>query len=107
MAHDLENTGGDKYSCNDDDGGRRLGGEGCETGEAFSCYDDAGYTNVNQVRVVLFAVGCWLAVWVVFIPLINYLYIHLISLFPISFPQIQFTVYEVLCQDNHEDGNIP
>jgi len=107
VAHDLENTGGDKYSCNDDDGGgRRLGGEGCETGEAFSCYDDAGYTNVNQVRVVfcVWRCGGW---WWCFYhpPFIKYLYpSHIIYYL---FPRITIAVYEVLCQDNHEDGNIP
>ena len=59
VAHDLENTGGDKYtqdSCYDDDYnanyyGRKLGGEQCPDGDVFECYDDAGYTNVNQVSV--------------------------------------------------------
>lgn len=49
VAHDLENTGGDKYY-GDDDGnnGRKLGGEYSAQGDVFECYDDAGYTNVNQ-----------------------------------------------------------
>ena len=107
VAHDLENTGGDKYSCNDDDGGgRRLGGEGCETGEAFSCYDDAGYTNVNQVRRSLFVL--LLLGVVLFIHLLFIIYIPSHITFFRLFPhQIQLAVYEVLCQDNHEDGNIP
>ena len=42
VAHDLENTQGNKYSGYDDDGRRKLG-------DVFECYDDAGYTNVNQV----------------------------------------------------------
>jgi hypothetical protein len=72
VAHDLENSDGSKYSdvCSDDDdanndddkagyyqnwnnvygGNRKLGGESCPTGAKFECYDDAGYTNVNQVR---------------------------------------------------------
>ena len=56
VAYDLENTGGDKYTqdnCYDDDYyanyDRRLGGEQCPAGDVFECYDDAGYTNVNQV----------------------------------------------------------
>lgn len=65
VAHDLENYAGDKYSCYDDDdaGGddaynrkkkrrRKLGGEQCPDGEKFECYDDAGYTNVNQVSIL-------------------------------------------------------
>lgn len=66
VAHDLENTGGDKYYTNYDNyyyyngqyyyGGRdrklrdrELGGEYSAQGDVFECYDDAGYTNVNQV----------------------------------------------------------
>jgi len=78
VAHDLSNTDGKTYygACyddayynnddNDDDkqayynshsnyygykyngGNRALGGESCPKGEAFECYDDAGYTSVNQ-----------------------------------------------------------
>lgn len=65
VAHDLENTGGDKYTYDDDgnynygndDGNgywwnrRKLGGEYYAKGDVFECYDDAGYTNVNQVSV--------------------------------------------------------
>ena len=64
VSYDLENTDGSKYmgngyGCYDDDynnynynnNGRQLGGEGCGDGEKFECYDDAGYTNVNQVRI--------------------------------------------------------
>jgi hypothetical protein len=69
VAHDLENTGGDKYTDDDDNGynngyyyyyyngnrkrgrdRRGLGGEYSAQGDVFECYDDAGYTNVNQVR---------------------------------------------------------
>ena len=39
VAHDLENTDGSYYV--DDDGGG--------SGDPFECYDDADYTNVNQV----------------------------------------------------------
>ena len=67
VAYDLENTSGDKYLGDDDDnnnyyknynnynyyynGGYRnrdLGGEYSAEGDVFECYDDAGYTNVNQ-----------------------------------------------------------
>ena len=75
VAHDLNNPDGDAFECesnyddayddaynynyggNDDayyqrvrklDKKRKLGGEYCEAG-AYACYDDAGYTNVNQV----------------------------------------------------------
>lgn len=40
VAYDLENVDGTKFY--DDDGGN--------SGDAFDCYDDADYTNVNQVR---------------------------------------------------------
>ena len=60
VAHDLENLDGSKYLYNDDYyyydnyqyGNRRerkLGGEYEAEGDVFECYDDAGYTNVNQV----------------------------------------------------------
>lgn len=57
VAFDVENTDGTKYLQNDNDGGygynddaaRRLGGDYEAQGEIFECYDDAGYTNVNQV----------------------------------------------------------
>lgn len=52
VAHDLENTAGTKYTSNyynDDYNRRDLGGEQGPEGEVFECYDDAGYTNVNQV----------------------------------------------------------
>lgn len=60
VAYDIENTDGTKYT--DDDNyynddyynrkrkQRQLGGEYSAQGERFECYDDAGYTNVNQVR---------------------------------------------------------
>ncbi|KAL7499869.1 hypothetical protein ACHAWT_008717 [Skeletonema menzelii] len=77
VAHDLDNTDGSTYygECYDDayyaynnynnddkdayynaynnmyggnNGGRQLGGEYCPKGDAFECYDDAGYTSVNQ-----------------------------------------------------------
>ena len=40
------NDGYDYY--NDNGGRRRLGGEYEAQGDQFECYDDAGYTNVNQ-----------------------------------------------------------
>ena len=58
------NGGDDAYGNNDDDANnddanhrrhrhrqrrRKLGDESCPTGQVFECYDDAGYTNVNQV----------------------------------------------------------
>ena len=46
VAYDLENYDGSKYARRH----RKLGGEGNADGSAFECYDDAGYTNVNQVR---------------------------------------------------------
>ena len=57
VAYDLENTNGTKYTDDDDDyyyyyyyyNNRNLGGEYSAQGELFECYDDAGYTNVNQV----------------------------------------------------------
>lgn len=59
VAYDIENLGGDKYTDDDDggnyyyngyynNGGRKLGGEYSAQGDVFECYDDAGYTNVNQ-----------------------------------------------------------
>lgn len=55
VAYDLENTSGnmytgDDYQQNDDQANRKLGGEYSAQGDVFECYDDAGYTNVNQVR---------------------------------------------------------
>jgi len=60
VAFDIENLDGSKYT-DDDDGGnyyngddyynngrRQLGGEYSAQGDVFECYDDAGYTNVNQ-----------------------------------------------------------
>ena len=41
VAYDLENVDGTKFY--DDDGGNKAG-------DMFDCYDDADYTNVNQVR---------------------------------------------------------
>jgi hypothetical protein len=55
VAHDLRNTGGNMYTSNyyyDDYYGRKLGGEYSAEGDVFECYDDAGYTNVNQVSAV-------------------------------------------------------
>jgi hypothetical protein len=49
IAYDLTNTDGDKY-VNGNRRHRNLGGESSPTGDNFECYDDAGYTNVNQVR---------------------------------------------------------
>jgi hypothetical protein len=52
VAHDLQNTGGTMYTSQyygDDGNGRNLGGEEAPNGDSFECYDDAGYTNVNQV----------------------------------------------------------
>eukprot|EP00535_Pseudo-nitzschia_heimii_P009854 CAMPEP_0197173388 /NCGR_PEP_ID=MMETSP1423-20130617/344_1 /TAXON_ID=476441 /ORGANISM="Pseudo-nitzschia heimii, Strain UNC1101" /LENGTH=498 /DNA_ID=CAMNT_0042622203 /DNA_START=192 /DNA_END=1688 /DNA_ORIENTATION=- len=58
VAYDIENLDGSKYT--DDDGNyyynddgynngrRKLGGEYNAQGDVFECYDDAGYTNVNQ-----------------------------------------------------------
>ena len=52
-----DDAAGDDAAANDDayyqrvrklDKKRKLGGEYCEAG-AYACYDDAGYTNVNQV----------------------------------------------------------
>eukprot|EP00934_Nitzschia_sp_Nitz4_P005262 Nitzschia sp. Nitz4//scaffold103_size77763//34328//36057//NITZ4_005443-RA/size77763-snap-gene-0.56-mRNA-1//-1//CDS//3329532322//5252//frame0 len=49
VAYDITNTDGTNYLYNDDDGNRReLGGEYDAEGDLFECYDDAGYTNVNQ-----------------------------------------------------------
>jgi len=50
VAYDIENLDGTKYTSNGDDyyGRRELGGEYSAQGETFECYDDAGYTNVNQ-----------------------------------------------------------
>ena len=57
VAHDLGNLDGSKYLDNDDYYGnynnynrrrRKLGGEYSAEGDIFECYDDAGYTNVNQ-----------------------------------------------------------
>jgi len=58
VAYDIENLDGSKYIDNDDanyyyddyynNGQRKLGGEYDAQGDIFECYDDAGYTNVNQ-----------------------------------------------------------
>jgi len=57
VAYDIENTDGTKYTDDDDDynyyngyynNRRKLGGEYSAEGDVFECYDDAGYTNVNQ-----------------------------------------------------------
>ena len=64
VAYDIENTDGTKYAGGDDgyknyyyngynynnynNGNRKLGGEYSAQGDVFECYDDAGYTNVNQ-----------------------------------------------------------
>mmetsp|Transcript_7002 Transcript_7002/g.20311 ORF Transcript_7002/g.20311 Transcript_7002/m.20311 type:complete len:536 (-) Transcript_7002:1209-2816(-) len=67
VAYDIENLDGKMYTDDDDyyyywnnyydnyyndDGGngrrRKLGGEYNAQGDVFECYDDAGYTNVNQ-----------------------------------------------------------
>lgn len=59
VAYDIENLDGSKYTNNDDyyanyynynynNGRRKLGGEYDAEGDVFECYDDAGYTNVNQ-----------------------------------------------------------
>lgn len=50
VAYDIENLDGTKYTQYDDyyNGGRKLGGEYSPEGDIFECYDDAGYTNVNQ-----------------------------------------------------------
>ena len=50
VAYDIENLDGTKYYSNGDDyyNRRELGGEYSAQGETFECYDDAGYTNVNQ-----------------------------------------------------------
>jgi len=74
IAHDLENLDGTKYTDDGDDAyayaddywqnyynnyynnnnrhsrkkNRKLGGEYDAEGDIFECYDDAGYTNVNQ-----------------------------------------------------------
>ena len=73
VAYDLENVKGNVYTDDDDDAGayynddgnnddgnnddgnriRKLGGEYNAQGDVFECYDDAGYTNVNQVRDLL------------------------------------------------------
>jgi hypothetical protein len=57
-AYDIENVGCDSdddstrgsHCDSDDDGGYYAGGDN------FDCYDAAGYTNVNQVRVVIASV---------------------------------------------------
>lgn len=59
VAHDIRNTDGSMYynsyyGYNNNYyyyGNRELGGEYAPEGEKFECYDDAGYTNVNQVSV--------------------------------------------------------
>lgn len=91
---------GDKYSCYDDDdaGGddaynrkkkrrRKLGGEQCPDGEKFECYDDAGYTNVNQVSILCTCLNRAI-----------HDDIHLIQHLHLS-----STVHEVLCKDCNED----
>jgi hypothetical protein len=45
VAYDIENVDGTKYTNNDD-----ANGGGGQAGDPFDCYDDADYTNVNQVR---------------------------------------------------------
>jgi len=58
VAYDIENLDGSKYVQQDDyynnyyynnrKRKRKLGGEYSAEGDVFECYDDAGYTNVNQ-----------------------------------------------------------
>merc|ERR1719217_227453 len=63
VAHDIENTAGDMYTDDGYNNGynnnyynwynyggrkRKLGGEYSAQGDIFECYDDAGYTSVNQ-----------------------------------------------------------
>jgi hypothetical protein len=57
VAYDIENLDGSKYTDDDDyynnynnnyNRDRKLGGEYSAEGDVFECYDDAGYTNVNQ-----------------------------------------------------------
>jgi hypothetical protein len=49
VAYDVENTDGSKYLSYYENGGRELGGNYGPQGDIFECYDDAGYTSVNQV----------------------------------------------------------
>ena len=52
------NNGGDDCGGG---GGRKLGGDYCPRGYPFECYDDAGYTSVNQVSFLCGVVWCgWL-----------------------------------------------
>lgn len=48
VAYSLRNTDGSLYY--NKYYGRQLGGESSPKGNRFECYDDAGYTNVNQVN---------------------------------------------------------
>ena len=101
------NGGDDAYGNNDDanndDANRRrhhrqrrrkLGDESCPTGQVFECYDDAGYTNVNQVSGNSNSLYACL-------PFLTSLYPH--AKYLVS----SFTVHEIQCQDCNEDGYIP
>jgi hypothetical protein len=59
VAYDLENTDGTKYY-NDDAGNGQ--------GEIFDCYDDADYTNVNQVTFLSTAIMSTGMMWVCISP---------------------------------------
>jgi hypothetical protein len=54
VAYDVQNIDGTKYTADNnyyynDGRERHLGGNYEAQGDIFECYDDAGYTNVNQV----------------------------------------------------------
>lgn len=103
VAHDLENTEGEKYT--DDDAyyddywynyyngdGRKLGGEYSAQGDKFECYDDAGYTNVNQVSE-----GTAFRKSRFVFPNLN----------PYTCTYLSSTVYEILGQDSDGDCHFP
>ena len=152
VAHDLENTGGTKYTDDDDGYGydddvnnyyyqngqyyyygddgnnnddgnngddgnagrrlmnrkarsRKLGGEYAAEGDVFECYDDAGYTNVNQVRLFLFFVCYCNNICVVNITCDKET--NILTVLVSSLKNIGCPVHEVLCQDRNENGYIP
>ena len=127
VAHDLSNTDGSTYygMCYDDayqaddvytddknsyyeaynsyyGGNNRAlgggGGESCPRGNKFECYDDAGYTSVNQVRR---------NVYYPVLPFNFQLNEVPLNTGNLSLPLLRPSVHEVLCQDGDESCILP
>lgn len=94
VAYDLQNVYGYTYSDN---------------GDQFDCYDDAGYTNVNQVRIIICCIIC-LCIDVGWLHLLC-CHMNPLSLsepLPISTHLLNvYTVHEIHGQDEDEYRNLP